>query len=270
MQVFNDVATGLPAVQHGGDTFLLACLPTKPAVRYSFAGYKSEKGDVEVYNISRRDVFDDLFLLNQKSHGSCVGFALAAALMENRVMSGHTFARLSGAYVYSWINGNRDNGASIGEALGAAIQHGTCLETTVPWNVIYRSQTKVGDTEAQRFKVDEGYRIESYDDALSAIINGFTIVYAVQVGSTFDRLDAEDVVGLDRGPGNHAVHANGIWISQKHGPLLDSRNSWGTWGNNGWFRTGRKHWESLQQDAFAIRASSLDPQDPKQPPVAKP
>lgn len=269
MNVFTHEDTGLPAVMVDGEPKLLACLQTDPQVRQMFRSYADLKHEApEVRNISFRDQFSDMFLLNQRSHGSCVGFSSAGALMECRAMAGYTFQRLSGAYTYSFINGGRDQGASIGDSLNSLQKNGTCLESTVGWDEIYRNATKKGDEEAKRFKIDEGYRIESYDEALQAIMNGFVIVYAVMVGSSFDSLDSEDVVGYDRGPGNHAVHANGIYISQKWGPCLDSRNSWGSWGKNGWFRTARKHWESVQQDAYAIRAAAFDPNDPKQPRVA--
>lgn len=262
--------SGLDAIQIGGESFVLACLPTPTNVRQAFRHYQElDLPRMAVEPISRREFLDDRFLLNQKSHGSCVGFSSAGALMDCRALAGCTFQRLSGAYTYSFINGGRDRGASIGESLDSLSKNGTCLEATVGWDEIYRNATKKGDTEAQRFKIEEGYRIDSYDDALDAISKGFTIVYAVMVGSTFDRLDSEDVVGLDRGPGNHAVRANGIYISQKWGPCLDSRNSWGQWGNNGWFRTSQRHWDGVQQDAFAIRSVKFDPMDPKQLPTAK-
>ena len=263
--------SGLDAIEIGGEKYVLACLPTDSKIRMAFRSYQElDLPRMAVEPISRRDFLGEMFLLNQKSNGSCVGFATAGAMMDCRALAGYTPQRLSGAFIYSYINGGRNNGASIGDALTAAQRYGTCLETEAGWDAIYPNRIPAAAREtAQRFLLEEGYRIDSFSDALDAISKGFTIVYAVMVGGTFDRLDSEDVVGLDRGPGNHAVRANGIYISQKWGPCLDSRNSWGQWGNNGWFRTSQRHFEGVQQDAFAIRSVKFDPMDPKQLPTAK-
>lgn len=201
---------------------------------------------------------------------NCVGFATAAAAMKVRFGMGQTFQRLSGSFVYSFINGGRDQGASIGEALDVA-RNGICLESEADWDAIYPSRIPSSAREtAKRFQAEEIYRVDTWSECCSALQMGFAVVYAVMVGGSFDRLDSDGVIGLDRGPGNHAVHAFGMTKSAGGVWLAEGFNSWGpTWGDQGRFRSGQRHWESVQQDAFAFRVVKWDPQDPNQPPTAR-
>lgn len=264
--------SGLPAVDAGGDIRVLACLPTDKMKRMAFAPFSDRAKALplsELVVVDHRLEFGDEFVLNQASHGSCTGFMAAGMTMKGRALAGQTFAKLSGAFVYSFVNGGRDNGASIGDTLDVLIEKGVCLESEAGWDAIYPNRIpKPAYETAKRFKALEAYRVEEFDEAATAIQLGYVLGFAVHVGGTFDRLDSEDVVGLDRGPGNHAVHACGLYKSNKWGWCLDCWNSWTIqWGNRGRFRVSEKHWDGVQQDAYAIRASEWDPQDPKQPPV---
>lgn len=271
--IITDPNTGLPAIEHDGILRVLACLPTEPNLRARFKSFNAVAPVIprsEWKPVNLRTQFDDSWILDQKSHGSCVGFASSGALMKCRAMSGQAFQKLSGSFTYSFINGGRDQGASIGDSLDSLMKNGTCLDAECGWDRIYQRQIPAAAFEtAKRFKISEGYRVDSFDEAGTAIQLGFTLVYAVMVGRTFDSLDGEDVIGYDPGSGNHAVHASGLYQSQRWGWCLDGWNSWAvTWGNRGRFRSAEKHWNGVQQDAFAVRVSSFDPQNPVQPPVA--
>lgn len=265
---------GFEVYQHGGESHRLCLTQTPTLLRASIPPISDLLGDmpqseyqVKIY----RSVLDvSNFTLNQRSHGSCVGFATAAAMMKLRFGMGQLFQRLSGAFVYSFINGGRDQGANIGEALKIA-QQGVCLESEADWDAIYPNRIPASArTTAKRFRALEIYRVDSWSQCCTALQMGFSVVYAVHVGSSFDRLDSDGVIGLDRGPGNHAVHAFGMDKSAGGVWLADGYNSWGpAWGDQGRFRSSQKHWESVQQDAFAIRDVIWDPQDLNQPPVAK-
>ncbi len=267
---------GIEAYEFDGERFKLTCLPTHPALRALFPSIREA---IEVIPESKWRVIDNRgyfnvpsYMLNQRSHGSCVGFSSAGALMKARTLVGQTHQRLSGAYVYSFINGGRDQGASIGDSLDVLRDKGTCLEAEVGWDQIYPNQIPASArTTAERFKLEEAYRVDTFEEAASALqCPDFVLVYAVHVGGTFDRLDADGVVGLDRGPGNHAVHACGMSRSNRWGWQLDGFNSWGeTWGDNGRFRSAKAHWDSVQQDAYVIRVPKWDHKDPKQPPIAR-
>src|SRR3954452_14615102 len=55
-------------------------------------------------------------ILDQASHGQCVGYAAAAGLMLSRDELGMDFELLSGSFIYSQINGGRDAGSDPADA----------------------------------------------------------------------------------------------------------------------------------------------------------
>lgn len=216
--------------------------------------------------IDRRTTLGARFIPNQRSHGSCVGFSAISAMMRTRALRGFTFAMLSGAYVYSWINGGRDQGAMITDALDILKTKGTCLESTVGWDEIYRSQTSKGDAEAQRFKMREGIVIETFDEAVSALILGNIPQFAIQVGGNFEAFDTDGIAGFSNGAGNHSVIADGLKLSKSGLWILDMPNSWGTgFGQEGRCFLTERHFSSVQQDAFIHLDQDLDPNDPTNP-----
>lgn len=221
--------------------------------------------------IDRRTELGTQFINNQKRTSGCVGWSSAQAFMRCRALAGMTFQKLSGAFIYAGINGNRDSGANIGDALTRLMRDGTCLESEADVNEIFMSRIPASAKQtAMRFKVEEGYRVDSFDEALSALQLGFILVYPCMVGSNFYNLDNEDIVGTDRGGGNHSIHADGCYLSKGGVWCLDAANSWSVdFGNQGRMRTTEKQFNMLDMDAYAIRVPSVDPQDPKQPPAVQ-
>jgi hypothetical protein len=269
--VKKDADTGLPSIIVDGEPKLLARLPDtndhRPFLRLS--DVRPIVPESEWKEIDRRQVFAPSWILNQRSHGSCVGFAAAGSLMRARAIGGQGEHRLSGAFVYSYINGGRDQGAMIGDAVSVLLTHGCALEFEVGWDQIYPNQiTPEARHTAKRFRALECYTVESWEEACSAVQLGYVLSYPVMVGNTFTRVDAEGVCGYDRGPGNHAVCADGMKRSDKWGWTLDMPNSWGqTFGENGRGRTAEKHWEGVQVDAYALRCAATDPEGDNPPPA---
>jgi hypothetical protein len=263
---------GFPAVVIGGIPRILNKLSPDPVKRAAFPPFFGDtlpSVDPSLWEeIDRRTDFGDQFILDQQNHGSCVGFSSAGALMRALVLGGHEFVKLSGAYTYSWINGGSDDGAQISDSLTSLQQHGTCLDSTVGWDSIYRNQTSKGDTEAQRFKILEAYKVANFAELMSGLQNDFIGVVAVMVGNTFTRLDSQGVCGYDRGPGNHAVCIDGAHKLPNGAWSVDMPNSWGlSFGINGRGRLTQQHIEGVEQDAYIIRAARVDPQS--NPPVVK-
>jgi hypothetical protein len=196
-------------------------------------------------NADHRNVFTSVYVQNQKSHGSCNGFAGATALRKAIIRSGIECPALSGTYLYSKINGNQDNGSNLNAGMKAMLD-GICLESTVGPDKIYRSQynNQQADKEAALRKGFECYALTSMQAYWTALALNFDVIFAIQVGGNFNRLDARKCPGVANGRGNHAMSAFSLFME---GGELTSRgqNHWDkTWGDGGFCNIQRANIES--------------------------
>lgn len=218
----------------------------------------------------KRAQFDESWILDQKSHGSCDGHGCAGALAKTRFRRGQPKQILSGAYVYSKINGGRDRGAALEDGKNAIEKYGACLLTTVGWDAIYPSrQPSTADAEASRFKAFETYAVGTLQGAWTALALEFDLVVAVHVGSRFARLNSDGVAGIDSGSGNHCVHADGLILVNDKLTALGV-NSWGTsFGDHGRMKLVAEHFTQTMKYHmfFAVRSSTDDPNAPSPPEI---
>ena len=182
-----------------------------------------------------RTLFDSSFIRNQGQYGSCNGFAGAAALTRARIRRGLKRVDLSGAYLYSLINGGHDNGSMLDDGMHALQSRGCATEATVRPHQIYPSKydrTKA-NREAAKYKAFECYQVTTEPELWTALALGWDVVVAVHVGNNFDRFDRNGIAGVDNGNGNHAVMCDGLVYAD--GEICgDGVNSWGTgWGSKG-------------------------------------
>lgn len=216
-----------------------------------------------------RDRFDESFTDDQKNHGSCNGFAGAWALTRARIRRGLPRVDLSGAYLYSLINGNRDQGSTLDAGMAALTLRGCCTRQRVGWDQVFRSDynTSEADAEAANYKAFECYRVTTEEELFSGLINGFDAVVAVHANNSFNKLDSRGVAGVGNGPGNHAVLNDGVWWD---GELIgDGNNSWGrSWGDKGRMgMTWRNHFQyTTRYHPFYLIRSTLDPKQEDNPP----
>ena len=265
----------LPYIDVNGRKYRLASIPSTKESRAklmapSFGDRVGILPRSEWRTISNRSRFN--YIMDQKSHGSCVGHGAAGALMRARDATGAKHVDLSGTFVYSYINGNRDQGAMISDAVDVLKEKGTCSYQKCQWDTIY--QRDISDDareEAKRYRALEIYSVgdeDPFGEFVTALMLGFIPVYAVMVGNTFTDLDNDGVCGFDRGPGNHAVTADGIGRRANGEWLIDMVNSWNLdFGQNGRAFITEKHVEAVMQDCFIVRASTDDPQEPHDPPA---
>ena len=207
------------------------------------------------------------WVTDQKSHGSCNGFAGAGALSAARVRRGLEKVVLSGAYLYSLINRGRDQGSLLNEGMAVLQTRGCATAATVPWDDIYpRQQRPEAAKEAGRFKAFECYKVGTQIGFWSALALGFDVVVAVHAGNNFMRLGPNEVAGMDRGPGNHAVRADGIaWVGE---PAATHIGSWNvSYGKEGGSLLTWKHFAQTfaHHDFYAVRSTTDDP-DADNPP----
>lgn len=266
---------GLDALVFDGVPRVLAKLPPNPRQRACGTALSAAVPMVDpskYREINHRTDLGDQFVLDQRSHGSCVGFSSTSALMKTRVMQGMTFQRLSGAFVYSLINGGQDNGAMIHDSIQAVTDIGSCLESEAGWDAIYPNRYPPSAKEtARRFRYAKSYVVNTWKEAMTAVQLGFVLELAVMVGSRFTTLNGDGVAGFDPGPGNHAVHADGCHRLSSGEWVLDMGNTWGLgFGTRGRCYLTQRHFESVQQDSYAVLGATDDPLDPNNPPPIQP
>ena len=207
-----------------------------------------------------REVFGDKWIQNQRSHGSCNGYAAAAALSRARWLRGiQDGLILSGAYIYSLINGGRDQGSMLEDGLRVIQSHGAPPESLVPWNMIYpRMQPPSAREEAAKRKGLDAYLVKSLQGLKTALAAGYPCIVAVQAGSNFDR-QTEGVSGVDRGGGNHAVCCDDL-VYRDGVFLYDDPNSWSlNWGTRGRTYLIDKHFaQTFDQHGFYAIPSTTE------------
>lgn len=204
------------------------------------------------------DVFpSEIWITNQQSHGSCNGFAGAGAYSRARKLRGldDDFVG-SGAYLYSLVNGHRDNGSMLEDGLRAIELHGVPPQELVPWDQIYPEQQSPAAKEiAKKHRGFRCYRAMTKQGWRSGLAAGFVGIAAVQAGRNFNQL-TNGVCGVDRGFGNHAVCVTDFRLV-RGSELYLIDNSWGT---SGFGEGGRAwaSWESFEQ-CFDFHAFYLIP-----------
>lgn len=154
-------------------------------------------------------------------HNNCAGAAASKIVAKTIYDARGAILSLSDTYTYSLINGGRDQGSMLSDAMNAIESNGVCLAETCGPESIYPRQydKRQAADEAERFRVTECYAIRrrdfANDDELqralwTALCLGFKVGIACQCGNNFDTVNADGVPGVDRGYGNHALHADGI------------------------------------------------------------
>ena len=223
--------------------------------------------------INRRETLGKQFIVNQKSSSGCTGFSAAHLLMRLRALRGMSFKVLSGAFVYSQINGGHDNGSVIVEALSTLTEVGTCLreEFDLP-NIFDKQVTTQARKTASRFKLAKGITFDTFDEAATALQMGFVVQFPLQVGGNFEKF-SNGIAGYSDGYGNHSVGSDGMdFIAGKW--VLDVPNTWGeVWGP---FKNGRAYIQEKavagqggSDDSYVLVDAEYDPQDENLPPAPK-
>lgn len=176
-----------------------------------------------------RVVFGDDWICDQLSFGSCNGWATAECIARGRFLRGFRdgITKLSGSYVYAWINGNQDNGSGLSDGQQAAEINGAPPASLVPANLIYRRQMPPGaDAEAEKHKGFLLVPLPSLRALRTALAKQDPCVVAIQAGGNYQRLDADGVSGVDRGSGNHAVCVDDLCVVAGK-ERFDHAGSWG-------------------------------------------
>ena len=191
------------------------------------------------------------FTYDQGSTSSCVGASECAAEVKTRSRLGMKFERLSPSFTYAFINGGRDSGAMIIDAMYSAMKNGHCLESEFNYPKLFRNQ--IPDSAIQSGLTRQStlaFPCDTIEEAATAIQMGFVVQHGVMAGGSFGSFDGDGVSRVEGGYANHSVHSFAMKkISGKW--RYHMGNTWGNWGP---FGNGTCYLKAagliLQGDAF--------------------
>jgi len=209
---------------------------------------------------------------DQGGQGSCVGFAGTKVLYVSARSLGIPYPELSAGHLYGNINGGRDNGAWLSDALIHLMHEGVCSTELVP-DLEWRYQLWPDDapTDAKRHRITEFYDCPDWPQIASALQMGFMVAAAIDIGNSF-ALDDDAWVHPKRGSsGGHAL----ALVGMAYNP---ARKTWGAIALNSW--SANRYWarpiaipadyfDGTYNDAWAVRVTT-DPTPKPTPLSAKP
>jgi|SRR5581483_2230085 len=259
----------LPYLDIGGHKRYLAALPDSK-LRSHLPLFATDYPDLDE---SQWQEFEDddsfLDILDQNGHGSCVGHGSETGFQLAWYQARGTPHLFSANYLYSLINGGRDEGAVVGDAMEALINKGICLDSTVPeGNLIFPSQMPTqAAVEAQRFKLDTAYRVSTWKSICTAIQLRHPVVFGVEIGRNFAPAKDGTLPELAGRGGGHCMCARLGMRKQGGQWYIKVQNSWGhDWGKAGICWMPQSYFNG-QTDHFVPIAPAVDPQDTHKPPV---
>lgn len=209
-------------------------------------------------------LFGTRVINDQRSCSGCTGWSAAQGLMRQRIIRGMPFVKLSGAFIYANINGGRDQGSVIVDAMESLQTDGTCPESEFDYPKIYGKQIPSGArTDAAKYRLVGSITIDSFAECCTALLMGMIPQFPISVGGNFERFTSTGVAGVNKATqGNHSVHGaglknvNGTWC-------IVMPNSWGAtwgpWGNGCCFLT-QAHIDNCDHpdDGYAHADASWD------------
>lgn len=172
-------------------------------------------------------------VLNQGSVGSCATEATAGAVMITRAYAGLDHVLLNPWSIYATTSGGRDRGSSIDENLAFARDHGVCPESVWPRSKGWNAKPTASAMEvAKKFRIAEFYDISTIDEMVSALLQGFAVVYGSNGHAVCKVQHVDETKGIDL-------------------------NSWDTtWGDGGFGVWATYRAVDFRYGAFAVRAVS--------------
>lgn len=205
------------------------------------------------------------WIRNQGQRSSCNGWAAAGALRRAIFKAGGKDVPLSGADLYSQINGDRDAGSMLDDGMHALLNPGCAPESMVD-PMIYKSSQIGMEAKRQRanFRAGECHRVDDELELAAGLAMGYIGVIAVHYQANYNRLDGNGVSAPCPGPGNHAVGVEDVrWRNGRF--EFGEFNSHGLGsGNQGrrWL-TWRDHLaQTSKYHAFyLIRAAKINPEE---------
>jgi C1A family cysteine protease len=207
---------------------------------------------------------EDSPIENQGRLGSCTANALAGHLQFLEEVSGRTYKDLSRLFIYyneRAVEGTvgYDSGAMIRDGIKVLAKYGVCPESNWPYDIAQftRKPAAACYKEALKRCISSYHRLQTLDEMLNCLTEGFPFVFGFTVYESFESLKVAQtgVVPMpkksEKALGGHAVMAIGYDQKQKRFMV---RNSWGPqWGQGGYFTMPYAYLESSAEDFWTIR-----------------
>lgn len=267
--MLDEMILPLPFIEFDGEQrFLAALAPKEDFGGLMKASAKMPDIPKDKWQETSADDFG-LRILNQGQHGSCVGHGGCSGTELQWLRQGGEPVNFSACFLYGLINGGRDAGAIVSDAMQALMEQGICTENEVPPGQIYKRTFKPDAYKvASKYKIAKAYHVSTWETLVSEIIRGRNVVHGIMVGANYADLDSNGIAPLPRGGGgghcqmSYAVrHINGAWV-------VDTRNSWGkSFGRNGNCYLTEQHFGRRGSlDAFSVEFVNPDA-NPNLPPM---
>jgi hypothetical protein len=181
-------------------------------------------------------------VIDQNPQNSCCPSATSGATMILREIAGEKRILLSQGSLYGQINGGRDGGANIEDALEAMMKTGVCPASQIdPKDWQGRDWPSDWKAAAKKVRILEAFDCPTFDAVASAVLRCLPVVF-----------------GVFWGAGGHAITAVGL--RQIAGAWnLEFLNSWGSdWGEGGFGLLPEAKCSGIKSfGAFAIRSVTI-------------
>jgi len=162
--------------------------------------------------------------------GSCASEGGVGGLHIIRNVAGLPEKRLNPYFVYNDTSGGRDNGSNILDNLASLRTRGVAPQDVWPRSKGWRAEPSAeAKREALKYRIDEFYYIENWEQFGTALLKGFPVVF---------------------GYSGHAIVAVELLSTNS----LLYLNSWGDWGDDG-HGTLRASSIVWPYGAFAVRTA---------------
>lgn len=192
---------------------------------------------------------------DQNGIGQCNADTAAAVMEYCRAVQGLPYVQLSAADLYARINGGRDNGSLLEDAMHELLVNG--IGTAATSGTLWKRGVWKGEapaSERARFKAREVYVCPTFDHCFSAVLQGFAIASGAM---WYDSYTPDADGWLPRPGGNAGGHAIFGYKPTKRGSTFGiwHQNSWtAQWGLRGRFVIPEPAYSGPVGGWYAVRA----------------
>src|SRR3989344_3249046 len=156
--------SNLPAVKFDGVWRVLGCIRSDD--KHDFVNFGDAIKSAATFELREIDLspFNNR-ILDQGSTSACVGHGCASGMEIGWCQAGRPVQYFNPFYIYGWINGGRDGGAMISDALMELKTRGVCKAESLPPGVMFSNQFPADAIEeAKRFRIAQAYKCRTFDE----------------------------------------------------------------------------------------------------------